>query len=429
MSQSAHPLDKVSITSPCNADWDSMVGNDVVRFCRHCNLNVHDLSLMTREEALALVRRSQGRLCLRFRRRADGTIETAPPFQKLHLIKRRASRIVAGAFGATLSLCASVAAQQSAPATDAPEAEVCERPLQEAASYTEDEGGSAALTGTLTDFNESVVPGVAVTLKNDATGNVMKTQTNEEGQYRFQFLAGGTYTLVIEATGFSTRTMTGLHVTPAVEQKLNFTLQIAGTTGGGMLVESKEPLIRAVMAGDAAEVSALIKAGADVNVLDDEYGSTPLMEAVALGNKETLAILLEAGANVNLKTPSGRSAMTSLTEETTGEILRALISAGAELNVTNSDGDTPLIVAAQLEKSELVRALIKAGAKLNVRNEAGQTALMLAAREGHVKNVRALLKAGADTTLEDEDGWTALKYAEDNEHKEIEELLRVYPSN
>ena len=40
-------LNNVTIHSPCTADWNSMIGNDQVRFCEHCSLEVHNLSLMT----------------------------------------------------------------------------------------------------------------------------------------------------------------------------------------------------------------------------------------------------------------------------------------------------------------------------------------------------------------------------------------------
>jgi hypothetical protein len=64
------------IASPCPATWEEMQGNDRVRFCQQCRLNVYNLSGMSRAEAEALVRQRQGRLCVRFHRRSDGTILT-----------------------------------------------------------------------------------------------------------------------------------------------------------------------------------------------------------------------------------------------------------------------------------------------------------------------------------------------------------------
>jgi hypothetical protein len=53
-----------------------MSGDDRARFCRQCNRHVYNLSGMTRSEAQALVSQTEGRRCVRFLRRADGTIVT-----------------------------------------------------------------------------------------------------------------------------------------------------------------------------------------------------------------------------------------------------------------------------------------------------------------------------------------------------------------
>jgi hypothetical protein len=53
-----------------------MEGGDRVRFCKECRLNVYNLSEMSRQEAEWLVRNREGRLCVRFFRRRDGTLLT-----------------------------------------------------------------------------------------------------------------------------------------------------------------------------------------------------------------------------------------------------------------------------------------------------------------------------------------------------------------
>jgi hypothetical protein len=53
-----------------------MEGDDRVRHCEACKKNVYNLSGMTRSEAEALVTGSEGRVCVRFYRRPDGTMLT-----------------------------------------------------------------------------------------------------------------------------------------------------------------------------------------------------------------------------------------------------------------------------------------------------------------------------------------------------------------
>jgi hypothetical protein len=97
-------LDRISIASPCSADWNQMVGDDRKRFCAQCKLHVHDLGAMTTAEALELLRAAgQGRVCARFHRRADGKVMTRDCPVGLRQRMRRAWSCVAAAFAAVLS--------------------------------------------------------------------------------------------------------------------------------------------------------------------------------------------------------------------------------------------------------------------------------------------------------------------------------------
>jgi hypothetical protein len=65
------------IASPCKAPWENMDGDERVRFCRECNRNVYNLTEMTSQEARRVVAEREGRLCVRFYQRADGTVLTS----------------------------------------------------------------------------------------------------------------------------------------------------------------------------------------------------------------------------------------------------------------------------------------------------------------------------------------------------------------
>lgn len=69
-------LDRIRIASPCTASWASMRGDDRVRFCEDCKLNVYNLSAMTQPQAEELIREKEGRLCATLYRRRDGTVIT-----------------------------------------------------------------------------------------------------------------------------------------------------------------------------------------------------------------------------------------------------------------------------------------------------------------------------------------------------------------
>jgi len=91
MARFRNRLDHVRIAAPCKADWDQMIGNERVRFCGQCSLNVYNLSGMSRTEAKSLIAQNEGRLCVRFYRRFDGSIITKDYPVGLRALRRRVS--------------------------------------------------------------------------------------------------------------------------------------------------------------------------------------------------------------------------------------------------------------------------------------------------------------------------------------------------
>ena len=108
MRQRRSPLDNVRVAAPCSAGWENMVGTERVRFCGQCNLNVYNLSEMTKAEAEYLIAQTEGRLCVRYYQRTDGTILTKNCPVGLHAIKRRLSRAATASASAVISFFAGI---------------------------------------------------------------------------------------------------------------------------------------------------------------------------------------------------------------------------------------------------------------------------------------------------------------------------------
>jgi hypothetical protein len=70
-------LARVRVASPCKQRWDDMLGDDRVRVCAGCERPVFNLSEMTRDQAEAVLATRGITPCVRFYRRADGTVMTA----------------------------------------------------------------------------------------------------------------------------------------------------------------------------------------------------------------------------------------------------------------------------------------------------------------------------------------------------------------
>ncbi len=94
-------LDNIRVASPCSASWAAMSGDDRVRACADCKKNVYNLSEMTRDEAEALIIAHEGRLCVRYFQRADGTILLKDCM--IGVRRRRRRRIVAAGIAASIA--------------------------------------------------------------------------------------------------------------------------------------------------------------------------------------------------------------------------------------------------------------------------------------------------------------------------------------
>jgi hypothetical protein len=81
-----------------------MYGDDRKRFCGDCKLNVYNLSGMTRNEAEALIMNAEGRLCVRFFRRADGTVITRDCPVGWAKVRQRTRVILAAGFSLVMAL-------------------------------------------------------------------------------------------------------------------------------------------------------------------------------------------------------------------------------------------------------------------------------------------------------------------------------------
>jgi len=95
-------LNVIDIARPCPADWDAMHGDERVRFCDHCQLNVYNLSEMSRPAAEKLLIEKEGHLCVRLYRRMDGTVITRDCEGAWKLAVKKLSRLAAMSCAAVL---------------------------------------------------------------------------------------------------------------------------------------------------------------------------------------------------------------------------------------------------------------------------------------------------------------------------------------
>ncbi len=196
------------------------------------------------------------------------------------------------------------------------------------------------------------------------------------------------------------------------------------------------PLFVAVYGRHQEIVSALLQAGADVDVgvhegnSDLPSGTTPLIVATQRGDEGIVRLLIDAGANVNYVVPDlGTTALLLAARDGSETLIRLMINAGADVTYALPNGMTALLMAVQREHVDVARLLVDAGADINaVLSEPvpGISVLMVATATGSTSLVRLLIGAGVDVDYEipDREGATALRVAVGQEREEIAKLLR-----
>ncbi|HXQ70337.1 MAG TPA: ankyrin repeat domain-containing protein [Pyrinomonadaceae bacterium] len=423
---------QIRIASPCDVEWDSMIGNDRVRFCEHCQLTVHNVDRASRKQIKRLVARSKGRLCVNYRQPVPQKL----PTPILYKIGRRTSVIAASAFSATLSISTAVAAGAHPKPAGLPHDVAFATRLNEYVSAN----GSGKLFGFVFDPNGAVVTGASVTLTNAETNEVQYSYTSGTGEYRFEGVRPGTYHLKINPQkGFAESDVPNLVIRANDNNRIDQTLSIAPveaevtvveklvSLGGAMaIVLPSNPLVKAVTEDDLEAVQLALLSTPNVNVRDNATSYSALERAVSNGNREILQVLLWAKADVNARDSDGQTPLMMIGEDTTSEMIWDLINAGAKINLRDHGGDTALISAAEIDNVEALKVLLDAGAKVNETNNDGETALIAAAQNDLVHNVRALILAGADVNARDKEGKSALMYALDDNHKAVVRLLKAH---
>src|SRR5215510_7373103 len=234
MAQKEKSLDRLYVSSPCNADWEMMPGDERVRFCGQCHLNVYNISTLTRKQAEKLIAETEGRLCAKLYRRADGTIITRDCPIGIRAIKRRVSRVANAALGAILSIFTN---QTIVWAEDGHEN--CKhytiRIVQLQTAQT-----SALILGTVSDAAGARISNAKVTIVNEETESKYTSKTDDEGKYRFSSLPAGSYSIVVESPGFASFKKKGLKVNEDEALQLDMTMQVGSMGGAAFLPKGLE---------------------------------------------------------------------------------------------------------------------------------------------------------------------------------------------
>jgi ankyrin repeat protein len=153
-----------------------------------------------------------------------------------------------------------------------------------------------------------------------------------------------------------------------------------------------------------AEIIALIRDGADVNVKDDNE-ETPIIKAVTNNFPDITRELIDADANVNDTDKHQATALQIAVTKGFLPIVKMLVAAEADLDQSDKFGITPLGAALTAGNTDIAQLLVDHEADIN---KGTIPPIVVAVIKGNADFVQKLITAGARIDATDSEGFTAL---------------------
>ena len=164
--------------------------------------------------------------------------------------------------------------------------------------------------------------------------------------------------------------------------------------------------------GQLSITQMLLKAGADVNLVDDIHG-TPLYYAAVEGHAEVVECLLKHGAISTITDDNGWSPLHCACDTHNGIVLQ-LLNSGSEIDKQDNVGCTPLHGAAINGNLADLRVLLNSNANPNLTDIVGWSPYHCALKctdmsiACHI--IKELIKFGADFDISEQEGRTPLHW-------------------
>jgi hypothetical protein len=158
---------------------------------------------------------------------------------------------------------------------------------------------TGTIIGVVQNNKGGVVPNAAVTLTHIATGVVHQTRTDDQGTFNAQFMPLGTYAVTVTATGFQTKTLTGITLQVDQTANLSITLEV-GSVSQTVEVTGTAPLVDTT----TASIGQVIDNNEILNMPLD--GRNPFALGLLVGNTAPVT-----GVGTNLPFVGGGGVFTS----------------------------------------------------------------------------------------------------------------------
>lgn len=245
-----------------------------------------------------------------------------------------------------------------------------------------------SITGRITDGAGAVIPGVTVTVGNNASGDDDTGVTDGEGNFKIEGLSAGTYNLSAEAPGFKQSVVQNIRVGGPSPTRVNLSLEVGAVSETVTVTAAEEPLRVSSLSLGSMQPS-LVSVGRAISgensgvvaaATGDEVGDLfeyRIGHAVTVRrDRSALIPILQTrmdGARVSIFNEAARSdrPMSGLLLKNTSSLT---LEDGA-LTVIDSDAYAGEALMERLKPGEqrLISFALDLGTLVNVRAQGGQT--------------------------------------------------------
>jgi Carboxypeptidase regulatory-like domain len=196
-----------------------MAGDERVRYCPECKLDVYNFSEMSDADIESIVSHRDGCLCARFYQRADGTMLTRNCPVGLRAVVRRVSGFVSAALAAVISVGPAFARTP---------------PTKYDSTLIQIEKALTGISLEVVDATGAVVSKARITIVNEKTKVKLDGETDAGGRLRLVDLPTGNYEITVTVPGF--KVLKQSHVSVPSKTPLRLQVEVGNISMGVVVV-------------------------------------------------------------------------------------------------------------------------------------------------------------------------------------------------
>jgi len=201
-----------------------MAGDERVRYCPECKLNVYNFTEMSDADIESIVSHRNGRLCARFYQRSDGTMLTKNCPVGIRAVVRRVSGFASAILAALISVGPAFAGA---------------RLPKHGSTLLQIQPSQKGISLEVVDPSGAKVPKAQVTIVNEKTKATFDGETDASGRLRLADLDAGLYEVLVIVPGF--KTLKQSHIEVPARVPLKFKVELAMPMGVVVEVPTPQP--------------------------------------------------------------------------------------------------------------------------------------------------------------------------------------------